>query len=95
MISKPSSHFFPGRGESTEQVMAGFQNFSLALRDQGKDVVFYGDVVDDPGSETLLMYWKLKNGDYRVVFGDFRVHQLTSTELIKAQSRMLLAIDPS
>ena len=85
--------FLPDRGGSTEQVMAGFQNFSLALRDKGKNVVFYGDVIEKPSPNTLLMYWKLKSGDYRVVFGDFRVDQLTATELIETQSHMLLAIN--
>ncbi len=84
--------FLPNRGEPTEQVMAGFQNFSLSLQEKGKDVVFFGNVIDKPSADTLLMYWQMDNGDYRVVYGDFCVSQLNTTELIEAQSRMLLSL---
>ncbi len=81
--------FLPGRGAPNDQVMAGLYNYSVDLRGQGKDVVYYGNIVDKPNHDTLLMYWRLDDGTYRVIFGDFHVDQLDARKLLEAQSRMI------
>lgn len=81
--------FLPGQGASQDQVKAGLYHFSLSLKKKGKDVVYYGDIVKRPNRDTLLMYWKLDNDTYRVIFGDLHVAQLTATQLLEAQSRMI------
>jgi len=54
-----------------------------------KNVEYFGDIVEQGDSEAVLMYWKLDDGRYEVIFGDLQVGTLTADELLKAQSKML------
>jgi hypothetical protein len=57
-----------------------------------ENVEYFGDVVKPGDSEAVLMYWKLDDGRYEVIFGDLKVRTLTADELLKAQGSMLKKI---
>jgi hypothetical protein len=59
------------------------------LYDQGKDPVYYRDTVGDSNPDAVLMHWKLENGNYNVIFADYRYVEVTPEELIRLQSDML------
>ena len=73
-----------GRGE----VLAGRAGYEHLVH-QGKDVVYYGDTIDPEDGNAVLIQWKLSEGKYRVVFGDFRTKTVSAEELIELQARML------
>jgi hypothetical protein len=59
------------------------------LVSEGKEVVYYGDRVGAEDSDALLMHWKLDDGSYNVIFGDFRLATVTPEQLIRLQAKML------
>jgi hypothetical protein len=58
------------------------------LSSRGMGVVIYENV-DPKDSNSVLMHWRLPDGSYRVVFGDFREKEVSAEELIVLQARML------
>ena len=59
------------------------------LVNQGKDVVYYGDIIDPQDSNAVLMQWKLADGRYKLVFGDLSEREVSAEELIRLQTQML------
>ncbi len=59
------------------------------LTEQGKDVAFYGDIINPQDSNAILMQWRLSDGRFRVMFNDLREKTVSPAELIKLQTRML------
>jgi len=69
-------------------VAAGMRKYRTRVH-QGKQAVFYGDVINPQDSDAVLMYWKLTNGKYGVMFADLREETVTAEQLIELQTRML------
>lgn len=59
------------------------------LVQRGEEVVFYADKTAVGQSNAVLLYWKLPDQKYRVVFGDFCEMTVSADVLIKLQSYML------
>jgi hypothetical protein len=59
------------------------------LASNGVDVVYYGQNANSQDPTLILMYWKLPEGDYRVVFSNGRVVRVDAEALINLQSRMI------
>ena len=59
------------------------------LREQGKEVVYYGDAIDPKDPNAILIHWKLHSNRYRVIFGDLSARTVTAEQLIEIQARML------
>ena len=51
--------------------------------------MYYGDSIDPEDGDAVLVQWKLSDGRYRVILGDFRVRTVSAEELIKLQAQML------
>jgi hypothetical protein len=81
-------HFLGKTGTEKSDVGAARIKYEY-LVNQGKDVVYYGDIIDPQDSNAVLMQWKLSDGRYKVIFGDFREREVGAEELIKLQTRML------
>ncbi len=59
-----------------------------SLIQQGIDVVHYGsDVKNDTNS--VIMHWRLDDGQYDVMFGNLNTKTVSAAELIKLQTNML------
>jgi len=56
---------------------------------EGKEVVYYGASADLANRFEVLMYWKLPDGKYRVIFSDLSIATVSSDMLILLQSHML------
>ena len=61
-----------------------------SLAAQGRDVVFYGDLIDPEDGDAVLLQWRLADGTYKVMFADLHQKTVTAEQLIRLQSRMLL-----
>jgi len=59
------------------------------LTEKGQDVTFYGDSVTQKDSNSILLHWRISDDEYMVVFTDFRERQVTASELVELQARML------
>lgn len=59
------------------------------LADDFRDVVYYGDISDTKDPNTVLIHWKMPDGNYRVIFADLRSEIVTGEKLIKLQADML------
>jgi len=70
-----------------------FRDSSNLLRnlvpENRENVQYFGQIVEPGDSEAVLMYWKMDDGRYQVIFGDLQVGTLTADELLQAQSKML------
>lgn len=57
------------------------------LESQGKDPVYYGATVTaaDPGK--VLLRWQLDNGQYRVIFGDLRIEDVSPEKLAELETK--------
>ncbi len=63
-------------------------NYNYLVK-QGKEVVFYGDKLKQINADTVLMHWKIKDGEYMVLFGDFSKEKVSAEELIDLQGEMI------
>ena len=59
------------------------------LAGKGTDVVSYDNVLTRQDSNSILMHWKLSDDKYQIVFRDYRVKEISASELIKLQAEML------
>ncbi len=64
-------------------------DFEQHLINRGTEVVCYGDSIPPDDSHALLMHWKLADGKYKVIFGNYREETVTAEELIELQAQML------
>lgn len=55
--------------------------FHMKLQQDKKDPAYYGEQVTPDDVDSVLMRWKLDNGQYRVVFGDLTVTEMSYEEL--------------
>jgi hypothetical protein len=75
-------------GGGEDRISAGRTQYEHLLG-QGKKVVFYGENVDPTDSNSVLMHWRLSDGQYRVLFVDLREQEVSAEELVRLQARML------
>jgi len=76
-------------GADTSNISTARAKYEFLLQ-QGKDAVFYGDIIGPQDNNAVLMQWKLADGRYMVVFGDLREREVGAEELIQLQAQMLL-----
>jgi len=60
-----------------------------ALRNEGKEPAYYGDVVTADFPHAVLMRWKNDDGTYLVIFADLSVKQVDAEELKKLEAAPL------
>ena len=56
---------------------------------EGREVFYYGDNVEQNDPNALLMHWKVSDNGYRVIYSDMRTELVSTEKLIKLQARML------
>ena len=81
-------YFMTGDSVSENDVSAAKLKYEQ-LVSQGKEAVYYGEVIVRQDSNSVVMHWKVSGGEYRVMFGDTREKTVSSEELIKLQAAML------
>lgn len=70
-------------------IAVGMSKYYEELTNRGIEAAYYGDVIDMKDSNSVLMQWKLPDGEYRVIFSDLRPQTVSAEKLIKLQSQML------
>ena len=75
-------------GPSKNEVQLVKSKYEQML-ESGKDVAYYGDNIDSPDGNSLLMHWRLSDGSYKVIFGDLREETVSAEKLIRLQSGIL------
>jgi len=55
--------------------------FYAQLAGAEKEATYYGDSVTAEDAESVLLRWKMSDGNYRVIFGDLTTLDVTSEEL--------------
>jgi len=63
--------------------------FYNKLAQEGKEPAYYGDKVTTKFGESVLMRWKVSDGNYRVIFGDLTTADVTAGELAELEAMPL------
>jgi len=88
LASRPES----APGEEDMQKMVSLQmlfTFYAGLVTEEKDPAYYGHKVTAEFPQAVLMRWKLEDGNYRVIFGDLTVTDVTADELAELEAAPL------
>ncbi len=67
-----------------ELQMAGA--FFGRLANEDKDPVYYGDTVTAADVDKVLLRWKLDDGQYRVIYGDLRIEDVSAERLAELEA---------
>jgi hypothetical protein len=54
--------------------------FYMTLVEDKKEPVYYGETVGPDDVEAVLMRWRTEDGNYRVIFGDLTVEDVTADQ---------------
>jgi hypothetical protein len=71
------------------QPIQSIHMFYLLLVEDQKEPAYYGDKVTPEFPHAVLMRWKSEDGNYRVVFGDLTVEDVTPDELAELEAAPL------
>jgi hypothetical protein len=82
-------YFLEGEYAHRGDVLAGLSKLRDTLVQQGREVVFYDNKPDVRDIYGIVMYWKLPDGRYGVIFSDLTTKTVSSDTLIRLQARML------
>ncbi len=66
--------------------MPAASTFYAELVRTNKDVIYYGDKVTAEDIGMVLMRWRISENEYRIIFGDLRVENVTAEELAELES---------
>ncbi|MBN1127137.1 MAG: hypothetical protein JXA82_19195 [Sedimentisphaerales bacterium] len=61
--------------------------FFGTLQTEGKEAVYYGRTVTADDANKVLLRWKLDDGKFRVIFGDLRIEDISSTRLAELEMK--------
>ena len=64
----------------------GAQYFGT-LQTEGKDPVYYGPTVAADDANKVLLRWKLDSGQYRVIYGDLRIEDVSAARLAELEAK--------
>jgi outer membrane lipoprotein-sorting protein len=59
--------------------------FYMALVEDQKEPVYYGETVGPNDVEAVLMRWKINDSEYRVIFGDLSITEVSVEELAELE----------
>jgi hypothetical protein len=57
------------------------------LGDEGKEPAYYGNTVTAADVDKVLIRWKLDGGQYRVIFGDLRIEDVSTQRLAELEAK--------
>jgi hypothetical protein len=83
-----------GKKVSKEEIEKGITiqstcSFYAALDQADKDVAYYGDTVTAEDADSVLMRWKVLDDQYRVIFGDLTVENVSAERLAELEKEQL------
>jgi hypothetical protein len=60
--------------------------FYMALVDDQKEPVYYGQTVGPDDVEAILLRWKISDDQYRVILGDLSTMDVTAEQLAELEN---------
>ncbi len=63
--------------------------FYMTLVQDKKDPAYYGETVTPEFPHAVLMRWRVEDGNYRVIFGDLTIEDVTADELAELEAAPL------
>ena len=69
-------------------VVQGACLFYAELVTDNKEPAYYGDLVTADDADTVLMRWKVNDGQYRVIFGDLTIENITAEQLAELERQL-------
>jgi len=66
------------------EIFGTFQSlgmFYMTLVEEQKEPIYYGESVGPEDADRVLMRWKISDNEYRIIFGDLSVGNVTAEEL--------------
>ncbi len=57
------------------------------LGDEGKEPAYYGNTVTAADADKVLIRWKLDGGQYRAIFGDLRIEDVSAQRLAELEAK--------
>ncbi|MHC4643233.1 MAG: hypothetical protein ACYS32_16435, partial [Planctomycetota bacterium] len=63
--------------------------FYMALVEDKKEPVYYGQTVGPNDVEAILMRWKISDNQYRVIFGDLTTETVSAERLTELERQPL------
>ncbi len=74
--------------ELASKVMPLYGSFMFysKLLQEGKDPVYYGDVVTPDDGDAVLLRWKVSDSEYRVIWGDLTTENIPAEELAEMEA---------
>jgi outer membrane lipoprotein-sorting protein len=72
-----------------QTLLIGPAIFYRTLVEENKDPAYYGEMVGTDDTNKVLLRWKLDNGQYRVIFGDLSIKNVTPEELAELEKPLL------
>ena len=82
LLSDPSFQFDDLQGVNLKY---GAQ-YVGTLESEGKEPMYYGQAVTAADADKVLLRWKLDNGNYRVIFGDLRIEDVSPQQLAELEA---------
>jgi hypothetical protein len=77
------------KAEKIMDVMRPVQSlaiFHMALVQDKKEPVYYGESVTPADADKVLLRWKVSDNEYRVIYGDLHVETVTAEELAELEA---------
>jgi cAMP phosphodiesterase len=74
--------------KETMEIMRPVQSlamFYMTLVQSGKEPVYYGQSVGPDDTDAVLLWWKVSDDQYRVIFGDLTAENITAEELAELE----------
>ena len=66
----------------------GLARFANVLKEDKKDLAYYGKTVTPKDADKVLMRWKVSDNQYRVIFGDLHAETVTPEKLAELEAAL-------
>jgi hypothetical protein len=81
--------WLPGEDADYDVVRSAVQTRYRWLIEQGYEAEYYGDIIDFQNDEDMVLYWRIDEERYRVIFADLKPRIVSAKELVHLQTQML------
>jgi len=81
--------WLPGEDADYTAVRSAVKTRYRWLIDQGYEAEYFGDIVNFENADDMILYWRIDDEHYRVIFANLKPRMVTARELIHLQTSML------
>jgi hypothetical protein len=81
--------WLPGKDAGYTTVRSALETRYRWLVEQGYEAEYYGDIISFESADDIILYWRIDDEHYRVIFANLKPRIVTAKELVHLQSSML------